>query len=129
MPAEAAQATLLLQALIGKSLTQLCVGVGDLQMNFDGDLVVSVGGKISVGASSAVESHSLAGLAQLLPLLNNQVRAAGADEDGDLSLTIGAATLRCAADSRYEAWTYNGPQQALVVCMPGGGLAVWSSSK
>jgi len=30
-------------------------------------------------------------------------------------------------DPQYEAWTLNGPDDLLMVCMPGGEIAIWSS--
>jgi hypothetical protein len=45
-----------------------------------------------------------------------------------LSFTDGSL-LRCEADPRYEAWTVvGGSPQHLVVCEPGGEVAVWDSS-
>lgn len=127
MTTDAATATELLQALVGKSLPQLCVGVGDLQMRFDGELGVQLEGVVRVGTGIPVEPYSLDGLAYLLPLLNSEVSAAKADENGSLTLTIGATTLHCDADDHYEAWNYNGPDCALLVSMPGGELSIWSS--
>lgn len=45
-----------------------------------------------------------------------------------LSFTDGSL-LRCAPDPRYEAWeVVGGSPQHLVVCQPGGEVAVWDSS-
>jgi hypothetical protein len=45
-----------------------------------------------------------------------------------LSFTDGSL-LRCGPDPRYEAWTVvGGSPQHLVVCEPGGEVAVWDSS-
>lgn len=127
MTTDAATATRLLQALVGQSLPQLCVGVGDLQMRFDGGLGVNLESAVRVGTGELAEPYSLGGLAYLLPLLNNQVTQAQAGEDGSLTLTFGTTTLRCESDSHDEAWNYSGPDRSLVVSMPGGGLAIWSS--
>lgn len=127
MTTDAATVTELLQALVGKSLPQLCVSVGDLQMRFEGKLAVQLEGVLRVGTGIPVEPYSLDGLAYLLPMLNSEVTAAKADESGSLTLTIGATTLHCDADHRYEAWNYNGPDRALVASMPGGDFAIWSS--
>jgi len=123
---DAESATELLQALVGQSLPQLCVGVADLQMRFDRGLGVTLEGPVRVGTGSPVDPYSLDGLACLLPLLNNEVTEAKADEDGSLTLTFEATSMRCDADDHYELWNYNGPNGALVVLMPGGEFAVWS---
>ena len=38
-----------------------------------------------------------------------------------------ATTVQAHPDPRYEAWTATGPDGMLVVTLPGGDLAVWSS--
>ncbi len=39
--------------------------------------------------------------------------------DGDAILTVNP-------DSMYEAWTFVTDSQMLFVCLPGGGLAMWT---
>lgn len=126
MSPQSHEASVLLQALVGRSLPQLCVGVGDLQLRFEGELCVTLESPISTDQRATVEPCSLDGLAYLLPLLNATVTAAGATEKGGLRLVFGPTTLYCDADEHYEAWNYNGPGRALVVAMPGGDLAIWT---
>lgn len=126
-PTDAAKVTLLLQSLVGQYPAQLSVGVGQLQMHFqEGDLV-SLGNRIRVNSGPAVEAHQLDGLALLLPLLNQDLTRASADEQGGLWLHFGDVEVRCEADEDYEAWNYAGSNRSLVVSMPGGGFAIWSS--
>lgn len=55
------KATQLLQALVGTDLSQLGVGVGQLQMHFSEGPSLSYGNDISVDDGVAVEAHSLDG--------------------------------------------------------------------
>ena len=50
--------------------------------------------------------------------------------DGMLLLSFNdGSVLRCEPDDQYEAWqVVGGSPQYLIVCMPGGELAVWDSS-
>jgi hypothetical protein len=44
---------------------------------------------------------------------------------GTLHLTIGPYAVIAPPSPRYESWSVAGPGKELVVCLPGGGLAVW----
>jgi hypothetical protein len=68
--------------------------------------------------------------AALLDELIGQVAiVATAADDGGLRVDLdGGAGLWVEADPDYEAWTFTGPGGAKVVCLPGGGLSVWSPS-
>lgn len=63
-----------------------------------------------------------------LALFNTTVLSAVAFKSGALRFVFsGAHRLEVAPDAEYEAWTVTGPDGMLVVCQPGGGLAVWPS--
>ncbi len=127
---EAALATALAQELLGQSLDQLCVGVGDAQLRFTHSTVSlwsAIG--VSAGAAALVQPYSLDGIAVLLPLLNEDVTAADIDSSGRLSVTLGGVTVRCGSDRDYEAWSYDGRHGEKVVCTPGGDLAIWSANR
>jgi hypothetical protein len=60
-------------------------------------------------------------------LLNQSVTSASADYTGTLILGFDSGTsLRVEPDPDYEAWNITGPRGRMIVCMPGGELAVWS---
>ena len=118
-------ATELLQLLVGESFVQLCVGVGDAQLHFTGDLGITLESDVQVGESAAVAPSSLDGIGLLLPLLNEDVADARVSDDGELSVTIAATSVRCRQAAHYEAWNVAGPRGVLVVSTPGG-LAIWS---
>jgi len=62
-------------------------------------------------------------------LLHDQVRTAEARQSGELVLCLeSGAVLRVAPAETIEAWEMFGSSGARVVCLPGGGLAVWSGT-
>jgi Family of unknown function (DUF6188) len=65
-----------------------------------------------------------------VPHLAGRTVSATSTEAGTLGISFAdGATLRCDPDENYEAWeVVGGDPQYLVVCMPGGELAVWDSS-
>ncbi len=46
--------------------------------------------------------------------------------DGTVSIPVGERRLTVAAGEDFEAWQVMGPAGQRVICMPGGGLAVFS---
>lgn len=61
-------------------------------------------------------------------LVGRSVTAATYAETGSLRVEFtDSATLTVEPDPDYEAWNVLGPNGLLVVCMPGGELAFWSS--
>jgi len=63
-----------------------------------------------------------------IALLNTTVLSAVAFKSGALRLVFDSGRkLSVAADPRYEAWTATGPSGMLIVSLPGGDLAVWTS--
>ena len=118
----------LLRPLIGQALNQLCVGVGDLQLRFDGGLSITFETEVrrADGAGVPVAPYTLEGLSLLVPLLNGNVTGAAVNGLGGLSLTIDRTELHCPSHRDFEAWNFRRPDGVLVVCTPGGDLAVWS---
>ena len=122
-------ATAQLQPLVGQSLSQLCLGVGDAQLRFSDGATVSVENAITVagGEGQPVVPYALHGVAVLLPLLNGEVDDVGVEADGALSLTLAGTALRCGPDPDFESWQVSGRGVGLVVCLPGGDLAIWQA--
>ncbi|WP_336032392.1 DUF6188 family protein [Geodermatophilus sp. FMUSA9-8] len=123
------EADRLLRSLEGRSADQVRVGVGDVQVVLDDGSLLTLACPVAVAGRSGprVEPTTLDGVALLHPWLRTTARDAGVDVTGALSFTVGPTRLRCAPDPSYEAWTYDGPGGAKVVCMPGGGLAIWGA--
>lgn len=62
----------------------------------------------------------------LAPFVGNTIRELCVSDDGDLSVTFNdTSQLSVKASENYEAWSLSGPRGELVVCMPGGKLAIW----
>jgi len=65
----------------------------------------------------------------LIDLMGVRWSEAAVDSRGELRISFeNGRSLVAASVPRYEAWVINGPGGLLVVCMPGGELAVWSPS-
>lgn len=64
----------------------------------------------------------------LVNLVGTTVEGVDADEvTGALAVRFtDGRRIDVRADDRYEAWTFAGPRGHKVVCVPGGGLTVWS---
>lgn len=70
------------------------------------------------------------GVTRVLTGMVSTVISDASTEHGTLVLSFtDGSLLRCAPDARYEAWeVVGGSPQHLVVCQPGGEVAVWDSS-
>lgn len=63
-----------------------------------------------------------------LALLHRAVIELVAHPDGRLTASFDGATLAVAAGLHDEAWQMHGPNDFLIVSIPGGGLSVWSDA-
>ncbi|MGY1654138.1 DUF6188 family protein [Geodermatophilus sp. SYSU D01119] len=119
----------LLRSVEGRSADQVRVGVGDVQVVLDDGALLTLACPVTVAGrpGAAVEPTSLDGVALLHPWLRSTASRAGVDAAGALTLTVGSTTLRCPPDPSYEAWAYDRPDGAKVICLPGGGLAIWDA--
>jgi hypothetical protein len=122
---DAATAHELMQSLVGRSLPQTCVGVADLQMNFDDGETVQLEGTVVVDNSAPLDPWTLDALALLLPLLNTTVTTVVVQPDSGLLLKLGSTTVPCPMDSSFEPWSYSGPE-ATVTALPDGDIAIFN---
>lgn len=61
-------------------------------------------------------------------LVGMTVASSPAEPSGALTVVFDEGTrLTVAVDPDYEAWHVAGPDGSLVVCMPGGQLAIWDA--
>ncbi|MEM9410751.1 MAG: DUF6188 family protein [Planctomycetota bacterium] len=68
---------------------------------------------------------SFAGL--IVGLLNRTVSFATTSDEGVLMLKFDSQlTIEVKPSEAFEAWSYNENGSRKIVCMPGGGLAIWS---
>lgn len=47
------------------------------------------------------------------------------ERDGELSVVFESVTITVHPDDQYEAWQIRADDETLIVCVPGGELAVW----
>ncbi len=82
----------------------------------------------AAGTVHALDPQDRSGLGPLLAVYPDRLNAAGAQADGTLRLTfISGAAVTVAPDPQFEAWQVNkATSHHLLVCMPGGELAVWT---
>lgn len=124
------QATELLAGVVGHDLQQLRVGVGQVQLVFDDGKFVHLAGRTRLDEGPEIEEpQSLEGLAILLPFLNESVVSAEVGPGGTLAVAFGTGVVRCSPDEQYEAWEFTTEAGAMVVCMGGGVLAIWSENQ
>jgi hypothetical protein len=128
-----------LDFLVGQTIDELRYSVpGSLRVVFDAGDRVEPALYADLGPSefydSERERHELdpedpATLGPVLSTVGKQIEAVDT-EGGALSLLFSdRSRVRCNPRIDYEAWqVVGGSPQHLVVCMPGGELAVWESA-
>jgi hypothetical protein len=128
---EVQQAQSYLDRLAGRPLVQ-CGGAGELRLDFGppGSPELTIGGLITMtrpdGTSVTDEVLGEDFLFLGSGLVDRAVDATVA-EDGQLTVRFaGGTTLRAPPDENYEAWQLRDDTGLLIVCKPGGGLAVRS---
>lgn len=95
----------------------------DYEIDIAGEFSMRIGGE---QINFDLTEHGLEP-AELPSLLHRKIASAIAEESGALALDFEDGTrLRVEPSPRYEAWTMTGPHGRMIVCMPGGELAIWS---
>ncbi|GAA0462542.1 hypothetical protein Ade02nite_29090 [Paractinoplanes deccanensis] len=65
----------------------------------------------------------------LAPFLGDAVQTAHTDKSGALTVTFAAGSaLEVRPDPDVESWAFTNPDGPLIVCLPGGELAVWANA-
>ncbi len=62
-------------------------------------------------------------------LIGQQIMSVLVSPEGDLAVKIGDTQLSVRAAYDYEAWEIDGPNGEMVICKPGGQLAIWGPRK
>jgi hypothetical protein len=118
--------------LVGRIVQSIAVSFQfDLVVGGDSDRVVVTLTRFFYRAPGGLE-HELdansdrAGLGPALDLFGAEIAAATIDR-GSLRLRFGdASEIKAPPLEAYESWQVSGPGTALIVCAPGGKLAIWS---
>jgi hypothetical protein len=120
------------EALGGAQVSRLVIDYRfRLQFEVDGSavwLALSTPFVLTVyGAGSPIDPEDTSSLLPALRLLHDKIARVSVSPPGILAVSFDSgSTLRIAPDPNYEAWEYIGPSHAQVICLPGGGLAIWS---
>ena len=86
-------------------------------------LTTQEGWEIAIEGEELVDDKDLA--VSLYTAIGKPIASFGI-QDGVLSFDVGEAHVRAVPDAKYESWNVAGPDKQLVVCTPGGELAIWS---
>lgn len=62
---------------------------------------------------------------ELKRLVGQEISSLLVSAEGDMAVTIGDTQLSVRVGRDHEAWEIGGPKGELIICMPGGELAVW----
>ena len=128
------QAQFHLNRLAGRPPLQYGTDMNGLQLDFGppGSPKLTIEGPFTVTPPDATAETCCEALDEFVivtvpGLLVNQAADATIGEDRQLTLRFaGGTTLTVPPDDKYEAWQLRDDTGLLIVCMPGGGLAVWS---
>jgi Family of unknown function (DUF6188) len=125
-----------LELIKAMRLSQFCMSAGDMRLAFWGERIGPIGREILIEhptvelsrpdqPTSTYERGSDVVAASLLSVLGHAV--IGFDITGGRLTIIFDGDLQVAVepDQRYESWQISSEDGLLIVCTPGGELAVW----
>lgn len=116
-------------ALVGTNVYAYRVA-NALALDFANDLLMTIETPISVTSTTGAwtgEPTSGGAIDVLLPLLYQTVVSAMVSADGSVRLTFDNGTIEVHPHPMYESWQLASQENWLVICVPGGGLALWTS--
>jgi hypothetical protein len=119
--------TELFAPLAGRSMIQFCVGSGvRLDLGGSPHYEVTIESPMSIQARNIdrAESTSVEVFAVLRDLLMKPVRSVN-EHQGQLTVAFDSLTITVPRDDDYEAWQIRADNGLMIVCVPGGELAVW----
>ncbi len=119
----------------GKTVTQIRIDYAfsliiwesrdlDFAVRIEGRFIFQVGNE-EYALDAEEGAHTLC---PALAIFGKTIQSALAHKDGTLELTFSDdSRVLVPPDPQYEAWEVSGPGGMLLVSLPGGSLAVWSS--
>lgn len=117
--------------LVGQLITEQFVDFA-LWLRTDGDYEIRIGNTFTIHTSDTdakftPESDGGLNPPGMTSVLGQTVTKSTIDDSGELRIDFeGGAQLHAEPDKDYESWTIAGPHGLLIVCTPGGELAIWS---
>ncbi len=91
---------------------------------------ITIESDFSVSDGDHEWSKSRGDLDEIVALLGQHVGTAlgtfQIGPSGSLQFSIGPLSVQALPSPKYESWNVAGPDKQLVVCTPGGELAIWS---
>jgi hypothetical protein len=121
----------------GMQVDQICVSY-QLSLVLDGgaEITVEAPALLTVGSVSAPDARPVElvperqDVAAAMPLFGTRILSSVAFKSGSLRVVFDSGLhLSVEPDPAYEAWGVTGPLGMRIVCMPGGGLAGWTSRR
>jgi hypothetical protein len=113
--------------LAGRSLIQFCVGSG-VRLDLEGSphYEITIESPLTIAGTNIerADATSVEVLAVLRELLMKPVSSVS-EHQGQLSVVFESVTINVPSDDNYEAWQIRADDGLLIVCVPGGELAVW----
>ena len=84
--------------------------------------------RLQAGSPQVIDPEQVGPFAaDVLSLLHQRVQSVEADDTGVLRLRLeSGCELVVQPHEMYEAWSLTGPEQRVVVALPGGGLSTWA---
>lgn len=119
--------------IVGREVSRLIL---DFRLTFqflgdddDVDLTIATPFIINAGGrAQRLDPERPESLGPALPLLRQVIESATVDEGGFLEVVFAKGpALRVEPDPNYEAWQSRSSRGAMLICLPGGSLAVWDA--
>jgi hypothetical protein len=107
--------------LLGQELTQVCVGVHQTILHFDGDTSITLECKFAVSkvaeAGGEACAYSRSAAVDFLKILGSRISRVTNNGNGELEIAFSDGTLVVMFDSNtnYESYQIVGPAQTIVV--------------
>lgn len=93
------------------------------QFNLEADVTMTTSGRPPAVLDTSVSLEDTP--PELRRLIGASITDVTVSGDGDLAIRTSDGHLSVRAQGGFEAWQMHGPRGEIIVCMPGGELAVW----
>ena len=93
------------------------------QFNLEGDVTLHSGDRVVRIGDISTSPQGLSD--ELVGLIGASIEAVSVSNAGDMTIRCAVGQIDVCADDAFEAWQIYGPSGEIIVCMPGGELAIW----